>query len=508
MSVQLIGLIFAALAGLALLHSSRAAFMILAIACLFQAAAAIIVTAIGGASITPAHLVLGFFTLAVILRRKGLSSALSALRFPRPGTWLAMMTLWAVMTGFVMPRLFYGTFEVYPLGIQNSLGIIAPIPVGPVSSNMTQSVYFIGNLIAFLMTAGLARSHGLLRSAAFGILVATIVNLAFVLIDQLTFAIGRSDLLDFMRNAGYGQLFHATVLGMKRITGTFPEASSFAGFGIGLFAFSLRLWRGGVFTKLSGPLAAVMFATLILSTATTAYVALAAFLPLVYANTFSGLDPELPRNRSARARRGILFALVPVGALSLATLYAIKPDMFSGIADFFREAVLSKVSSALESPSAPVFNDSGGERSRWNMAGLQVIASSYGLGAGLGSVRTSSFLIGLPANIGILGAILFALFFASLFRRIRPARGEPSHPESIQIAAAARSALLAVFIAAAASAGTADLGIMFYIYAGLASASVFQTVSFDRTGTTAPLPEPYLPTRTRRGRSRPEGGQP
>ena len=479
MSLQLIGLIIMGCAALGLIHSSRASFIVLCVACLLQAAAAIFVG--GGGNITPGHLALGFFALAVIMRQRGLAASFSTLTFPRAGFWLAMATLWSVFTALIMPRLFFGMFEVTPLGIANSFGVIAPIPLTPVSSNINQSIYYIGNLAAFMTVAGMCRTHSLLKTGAIGVLVAIVANLGLVLIDQATFAIGRPDLLDFIRNAEYGQLFHATVLGMKRITGSFPEASSYAAAAMGLMAFALRLWRGGVMTKWTGPLALAVFATLLLSTSTTAYIALGAYVVIIYSMVLSGYDPARPRDRGAFGRKSIFIAAGPVSVVLIGGLFAVRPDILEGLTEFLDMSVTSKLTS-----------DSGEERSEWNMRGIETILNSYGLGAGLGSVRTSSFLIGLPANVGLVGTLLFAAFFARIFKPPRGPDVGAAQNQSEQIAAGARSACFGILLAACASGGTADLGIMFFIFAGLASASVFQTVNFDKAGFATPMPEPYL----------------
>lgn len=487
MGVELIGIIIAGLAGLALFHSSRVSFGVLACASLLQAAAALTVGA--GGNITPGHLALGFFALAVVMRSKGLGAAVSTLVFPRAGFWLLMATLWSVFTAFIMPRLFFHQFEVYPLAIANSFGIISPILLYPVSANVTQSIYFIGNLVAFMMVAGMCRTPGLLRTAAIGMIVATCVNLAIVVIDQVTHAVGMTSLLDFIRNAEYGQLFHATVLGFKRITGSFPEASSYATAAMGLMAFNLRLWRGGVFPAVTGWLALAMLVTVLMSTSTTAYVAAAAYFGLVYSAAFAGIDPAMPKSRRDQKRRGIFISAIPVSIVLMMTVFALRPDLLGGLQEFLDMSVTSKMES-----------DSGSERTSWNMGGIETIVNTFGLGAGLGSVRTSSFLIGLPANVGFIGTILFVVFFRRVFYPYKGGLTTTLDPDSSQIAAAARSGALGILLACAASGGTADLTLFFFIFAGIASASVFQTVNFDRVGTAQPLPEPYLPQPARRRR--------
>ena len=474
MSFELIGLIVFGLSALALLHSSRAAFTIMLIASLFQAAAALRLG--NGGQITPGHLALGFFALAIVMRRGGLGTAASAAAFPRAGFWLLLMTVWSAATAIIMPRLFFHEFQVIPLGITNSLGIIAPIPHGPVSSNLNQAVYFTGNLVAFLGVVALCRTHRMVKAAAIGALIAITVNLAIVVLDQMMDAAGLSHMLQFIRNAEFTQLFHAKVFGMKRITGAFSEASAYAGAAMGMMAFCLRLWRGGVMARYTGPLAFVVLLTIVLSTSTTAYVALGAYLIVVYSFAAIGLDPALARGHAPLQGQAKFLKYGPIVVLGVIILMALRPDIFSFLTEFMNSTVSEKITS-----------DSGQERSSWNQYGIESIMHTMGLGAGLGSVRTSSFLIGLPANIGIIGTLLFGMFFLRLFQPGKAHLITHDDYESRQIAAAARSACFAIIIAASISAGTIDLGIMFFGFAGIANAAVFQQVRFDKVGGAAPM---------------------
>jgi hypothetical protein len=88
--------------------------------------------------------------------------------------------------------------------------------------------------------------------------------------------------------------------------------------------------------------------------------------------------------------RAIFLSLGPLLVLAGATAVAIKPDLISPIVDTFDASITNKLGSA-----------SGVERTSWNMVGLRAFFETFGLGAGIGSVRTSSFLVGVLANLGI-----------------------------------------------------------------------------------------------------------
>lgn len=452
--MSLIGLIFIGLAAAALFRSQTTALAVMGVASLFQAAT---VMDIGMATIPPGHVTLAFFMLAVVIRLNGLGVAVSAIVFPRAGFFLAMIVLWGVVSGFLMPRLFSGMVQVIPLNLVGDYFV--QVPLWPRASNLNQSVYFIGNLCAFLFVFGMAKNPELLKKAAAAGLIICGFNMAIALLDSFTFAIGQPNLLDFMRNAGYSQLFGATVMGMKRMTGSFTEASAFAAMTTGLFAFAFRLWRGGVYTKWSGPLAIALALGVIMAFSSTGFVALGVYFIITYSLNLTG-SQRSGRDAGAASRRMVFVSLAPIGALLVAILVAIRPDVLDPVVELFDSSIATKLSSA-----------SGQERMEWNLSGMSNFFSTFGLGVGLGSVRTSSFLVSVPANLGLIGVGLYGAFFYQLFLSTSGQRWGQIDPESEQIVAAARSSCFALLIAAAVSSSTMDLGLIFHIMAGIACAS-------------------------------------
>ena len=357
MSIAFIGLLFAALGVIAMLRSQTTSLFLLAVASLFQAASAL---AIGPANVTPGHLVLGFFALAVTIRPYGLSAALSAMYYPRAGFFLLMATMWGVFTALIMPRLFAHTVMVMPLATDAIVYKFQPL--APASTNINQAIYFIGNLVAFAFVASLVRRPNQFRLAARGLLLMCGVNVAIAVVDAMTYAAGIPQVLDFMRNADYSQLIAANVAGMKRLTGSFPEASSFAGWGVGLFAFALRLWRGGVFAPLSGYIALAVLVAVILAFSSAGYVALGVYLIVVYSSNFVQASRALGQVNRSQYRRYILIAVGPVSALFAAMVLAIRPDLLEPVTAVFDASITTKLTS-----------DSGVERMAWNMGGIRNI---------------------------------------------------------------------------------------------------------------------------------------
>jgi hypothetical protein len=128
---------------------------------------------------------------------------------------------------------------------------------------------------------------------------------------------------------------------------------------------------------------------------------------------------------------------------------------------------------------ATVFNklssSSGEERSSWNVQALQVFVDTFGFGAGNGSMRTSSFPLAVIANLGIVGAALFGLFFASIFWGGKNAGARDSQEGAYRLAA--RSACTAWLITATISGSLTDLGLPFFAFAAIACSGSASAVS-------------------------------
>lgn len=451
--MSLIGLFFAVLSSFATLRSTVLTFTILAFAALFQAASAV---ALGAANLTPGHMTVFFLALAVISRAEGLQYMLKALWLPSPGFFLLVFTVWAVFGSVIMPRLFAGQLQVIPLSDQYSNYYARPLV--PVAGNLNQAFYATINLLVFSVTIATVRTRRSFIAAGLGLLLACILNVSIAVIDSATYTMGIPETLSFMRNADYAQAYSQIIYGMKRLSGSYPEPSVFASVTVGLFAFSFRLWRGGFYTNYSGAAAAGSLFGVLFAFSTTGYVSLFIYLLLVYSSNLFWLDRSVGVSSSAFNRRYFLISLGPITALAFVIVLAIKPDLLSPVTAIFDNTLVNKASS-----------DSGIERTAWNMGGLRAFVESWGLGVGLGSVRVSSFLVGLIATTGLVGFLVFSTFLASVGFHKRSRKERVSDVD--QMSAAARSGCFAIILAATLSAATPDLGLFFYMFAGLACAS-------------------------------------
>ena len=481
MGLALIGLIVAGFGMLAVLRSAPAALMVLCSAGLLQAASAM---AFGSANITPGHMSLIFFLMAMAIRPDALKFGVLSLYPIRPGLILAALSAWALASGYLMPRLFAGEFLVYPM---NSIGwVVRARPLYPDGANFNQSIYFLSGLLIFLSVSSMVRSNSMMKRAGTAMLIAIAVNIGIVILDSATFAVGMSSLLDFIRNADYAQNYMHKFLGFKRITGSFPEASAFTTTTVGLFAFTFRLWRAGVYSQITGLLSLFTLFAIVFSFSSTGYVALIVYLSFSYASVMLGAERRGGVSVAAFANQSIFISMGPLLALAAAIALAINPSILTPITQTIDQSITAKLQTS-----------SGIERSSWNMAGLGVFLETYGLGAGTGSVRTSSFVVGVLANLGIVGATLFAWFFWNLFFT-RPERSAPMADQNARhYAAAARGGCFAILTASCISGASIDLGIHFYVMAGMAMPALFyrrpagapasrHAPPPDRTGVNAP----------------------
>lgn len=447
-----IGLICAAAALLAMIRSQVWALAIFGISALLVAASAV---ALGPANITPGHMVLAIFMMAVAIRIPNLNPIIAPLVYPRAGFFLLLTTIWAVFASLLLPRLFAGAFQVIPLSTNALIYIYEPLR--PSSSNINQLVYFCGNLATFTAVASLGRSPQLVKRAARAMLVVGGVNVAFGILDFVTYTIGLSSLMEIVRNADYAQANAAISGGIRRLVGTATEASAFASLSVGLFAFSFRLWRAGMFTPWSGWVSLGLLLGIALTVSSSGYVALGVYLAIVYCSSLMNADSSLNNTSTVASRRHLLIALGPVGALLLMITLSLNPGILDPVFKIYEESIATKLTSA-----------SGVERTSWNINGLNAFIKSFGLGVGLGTARVSSLLVAIPATLGVFGVVSFSLFFWRLLRPESNNSKSQLDPEIANITAAGRSACMVVIFAACMGSTTPDLGLLFFIYAGIA----------------------------------------
>jgi hypothetical protein len=448
MTVEFVGIAALLIGILSLYYQQSFIVYVFLCATLLGAAAAFVLTDLGGTNISPAHLLLCFLVLRLFHTPEIQENAIRGLSFGRPGSWFLLTVIYSTITAYVMPRIFAGQTMIFAVRAQGSLSV----PLTPAMSNLTQSIYFIGDLVCFVAIYGFASTrngHRVLGKAA---IACATVNLIFAALDIATYLTNTADLFAPIRNANYSMLNDSEIAGFKRIVGSFTEASAFGAMTLGYFAFTGKLWLLGVYPRLSGFLALLSLMALVFSTSTTAYVGVSVLLFLCYLETLM----QALRRPITRYMTVFLVGAPLIGSLSIIAI-ALNDAYSSYIMSLLDTMVLNKMST-----------DSGVERSSWNRQAMQNFIDTFGFGAGNGSVRASSILFNIPASLGVVGTLLFGLFLANVFLG-RP-KGLQFDRVDDGFRQAAKYACLAWFISAATSGAVIDLGLPFFAFAAFACA--------------------------------------
>lgn len=450
MNVEPIGFVTFAIGFAALFRGADFAILCFLPAALLGSAGAVL---LGGAgTIQPAHLMLGFVMLTVFARSERFAIPLRSVTFPREGFWLVLVVVYGVAGAFLLPRIFAGATEVNAIGSTDYGPSLLLVPLGPTSGNITQSVYLTADALCFLTILTFASTPRGFAAILRAVIAYCITDIVFAAIDIATSATDTGFVLGFIRNADYQLHLEEVTGGMKRIVGSFTEASSFSYATVGALGFASRLWLAGRWPRLSGLLSLVLIGLLVFSTSSTAYVATPGLLAVLYGA--SAL--RIARRGTATPASFTFLAIAPVAFMVVVTAIGLSPAASATMRDFLNITLFEKSTS-----------QSGMERAQWNMTALANFRDTLGMGGGLGSIRASSFPLAVLSNLGVVGALGFGGFFASI---LWLDRGDERDSLQADIRAAARTACAGLLIAATVSGALVDLGLPFYVFAALSCA--------------------------------------
>ncbi len=460
MSIEILGLVVIALGCGGWLAGTGMTVTVFLVSTLLGAAAAIVLTSLGMANVQPAHLLLAFLLCSVATRRSTALVVGRSLAFPSEGFWLLLTAIYALVSALLLPRLFAGSTYVFAIARTEVGPGIVSMPLGPTSGNITQPVYFLGDVLCFFAFLAYGSDPSAFKATVRAVLVCTAVNLCFAVLDVGGWLL-HLDLLSPVRNANYRMLDEVTAGGLKRIVGSFPEASTFAYCTLGWFAFCTRLWLAGIHSRITGPLALLSFVSLLFSTSSTGYAGTVGFLIGLYFVSLGGMLTR-PVSRNTLA----LIALMPVAAAVCILAVRLDQPLWDAVQQMIDSTILNKMAT-----------QSGVERAMWNAQSLVNFADTHWLGAGVGSVRASSFPLAVLGNIGAIGAVTYGAFLLRLFWR-GPGRWRQPYPAACQ--SAARWACFAELVGASVSGSFIDLGLPFFAFAGLACAGPLPVPAVQR----------------------------
>lgn len=368
------------------------------------------------------------------------------LAFPYFGFWLAAILIYSLVSAYYFPKIMVGWTEVNPIGSTGYEPSSVPVPLTSSSGNLTQSIYLsISVLMVFCAYSYSYKAENILWMTR-SILYFSVGNVLFAIFDIATFYTNSQFLLEPLRNTTYTLHVSETMAGLKRIVGSFTEASVFSSVTLSNLAFTWRLRNMPQFSRIARPLCLAQIILLLLSTSSTAYLGLAILMLFVVLGT---LNKAGKGTLSVRDFQGIIGVAVLLFVFLLLCFQS--ADLQNIVINLFSDALLDKASSS-----------SGIERHAWNVQAYQNFVDTFGFGVGLGGARASSFILAIMSNIGVFGVICYLCFICILLFGLRGAADEIG---TIRKAAAAGSALM--LMPSIISGTMVDQGLMFSVWAGL-----------------------------------------
>jgi hypothetical protein len=407
----------------------------------FGSTAFITLHALGGSS----PLIYTLFVLALLggiaARRTVLSDLGAVFAHYKPAWAVVALGAYAAASAYINPRLFAGETTVF-IAV---LGVVREVPLAPSSGTITQTAYFLLGALLFIGLCSVSLQARNLKKISSGFFAFAITHALLGLLDIGAKLAGLGDILLPIRTASYALLTEAEQSGFWRIVGGFSEASAFSAYALAAMAFSFAYWRR-TDSWLAAILTATLFLLLILSTSSTSYVGCGALCLLALA----GVGASALRNRLSTADIVLI-----TGALTTLTallaLYLYDSRLFAPFTTLIQTMVFEKAAS-----------ESGIERAYWNVQSLQSFLDTYGLGTGMGSSRSSSWLVSTISQLGVIGALLVAFLVAALLRGMGGLRAHPEDRPLFALCAGARACGFAFLLASSIAGGMADPGVLFF----------------------------------------------
>ncbi|MGL6042717.1 MAG: hypothetical protein ACRC1J_02220 [Sandaracinobacteroides sp.] len=449
MTVTIFGFLVVLVGGGLLVKGTKLHMLLFVLYCsLMGGSAALILTALGGSSVSPANFALIFLVLRCLAPAPGRTIALKqafAANF-----WLVLFVGYGVAAAFLLPRLFEGQLQVAPLRpIPGRLLVTQPLAFS--TQNITVAFYTTGTLLAavcgYIAVRGAGAATTIARTAArIGAIHAILGILSVILAGTpLTAA------FEFFRNGSYAQLSQ-TSSGFVRMSGIWPEPAIFAAYGYAWLVFLTELWLRGVERRYTAPAALVLFAAFVMSTSSTAYIGLGAYAMILGFRqlAFGGIPA------------GKLLTLLGVLGLGVAGVLALA---------ILQPALVDRVFFVLEGSTVnKLETESGMQRTLWAKQGIDAFIASYGIGIGPGSFRSSSLLTAILGATGIIGTFGFLAHLVRVFKPLARSTWLATSTPEAAVGAAASWTAVVMLIPVSFSAPSSDPGLLWGIFCGAALA--------------------------------------
>ena len=409
------------------------------IAAVFGAAAPIVLSGGPDALALPSPLLPGLLLIGVL--------ALQTLIGLRPPTmpdvaWMLLpfllFVLWGIAGAYFLPRFFLGEFQVWPQRLGDDFA--APVYLEPSSGNMTQGVYIITNTMMLLFGAlFVARSPNIERIVLRTYLFSGYLVVGICLWEWANKLTGIYFPEDFLYSNPRWAIYTEQTFGsVARLNGPFTEPAGLAAYLAGIAFATLNLLLNGHHTVARWMLLGLAILAVALSTSTTGLAVVLLGVPLLI---FRGVIVG-----AQGAFRFIGIGLAGVILLALVGFFALP-----AIAPRFEAGVHDVTNQTLEKSESTSYED----RTTKDFDSIALLLPSYGLGAGWGSVRSSSLIPGILGNTGVPGFLLLTWFAVRTSRRLAQVR-RTAPPETGIALGALTWSLLGNLCAALLSGPTID----------------------------------------------------
>lgn len=416
----------------------------------FSAAALVVISGFG---VTPALLPTTMFIGLFLI------NTLNSVHYPAERSVLLLLlpfvlvTCGALLSSVIMPRLFEGEVLVWP---QKITAFFVRSPLSPNVGNITQDMYLLTDVLLTVTAALYLTRPGVLLVRLMDFYFVCGLMVVAIAIWQFTsnmFHIPYPDQF-FLSNPGWALLSDQTMGWLTRLNGPFSEPAA-------LSAYMCSSLSAAGWVILNGDhrlLPRITFwgslAVLMLTTASTGYVTLLVMSTLLALRSAFAGSSALRRRIAAGLALGLI-----VGGGAVLLIQAVVPGAFQE-AGMVLNATLNKTQSA-----------SYQARSTADWDSLREMYTTYGLGVGWGSNRSSSLLPGLCAAIGLWGVGGLVYFGLLLTRQARRAMRLTTDPVLHYTIRGASVALISNLISALLSGPTISSPDFYLLLAMLVAAT-------------------------------------
>lgn len=322
-----------------------------------------------------------------------------------PSLWLGGYLLWAAAVTLIMPLVFEGRLVRVPQDAYS--GASASLRFSLVNAWQAVGLGAVAVMFVFPAVRGISRGH-LHAGIKQGLVVSFILVALANLYEQLAHTMALPSLVGFWAsNPGYNQegVVDITYPGATRVGVPFTEPSYASAYLASFIGGTLMLMNQGIrpWTVYGAVVLAVL---VLLSTGgSTGLVALGILAVGAWLHSVNRVTRYLLRGKPDVPH---LYWFSTLLGLAVVAWILVAPDMLGiKLQSFFRGLVVDKLN----------FNNSGTiARLNADLHGFYLLKETYGLGVGLGSNRTSSFISSLLSSAGVVGMLLLVGFVYHLMR--------------------------------------------------------------------------------------------